>query len=165
MNFKNSKGITKTLQKISSKRKKILLDEINSTPYKLGNIISIIVCLIFISYIYKLETESPPCTCSYSWKRDYIKYYLIVGIIINVISLVNPLLYYQIPYLSGTIGIFGLIFIFVIISYIRELNRKKCNCSKNWKRTFMGVYAYLTAIIILISIIITLFTIVYMANK
>jgi len=48
-------------------------------------------------------------------------------------------------------GILGLVFIIIILMYILELEKKKCDCSKHWMRDFIK---YVSIIMLIITTII-----------
>ena len=116
----------------------------NKNTQMLAGIIGIAANVIILLYVLELEKEK--CACSENWKRDYIKYWSIIVIISTVIGLLMPSLldpkkiminslhklYFGISLLAGLFYTITL-----IVYYIQLNNKKKCLCSKDWKKHFM----------------------------
>ena len=116
----------------------------NKNTQTLAGFIGIVANVIILLYVLELEKEN--CACSENWKRDYIKYWSIIVIISTVIGLLMPSLldpkkiminslhklYFGISILAGLFYTITL-----IVYYIQLNNKKKCVCSKDWKKHFM----------------------------
>jgi len=117
-----------------------LIDIIKSFPARISNVIIIIIYAIFLCYI--LDLESKGCTCSTDWKRDYIKNFSILVLVFYGLEVVKPGLLLNSRLSAFLLTFFGLLFMFSTVKFISELRNKNCNCSKNWKRSFMETYMY-----------------------
>ena len=133
----------------------------------LGPIIFIFTVLlvntIMFTWIYDLERSS--CACSKSWKRDALKYSIPVTVALAVTAVVLrnvswSLVIYSLYNIAST---FVLI---CMLSYVMDLRRMTCKCSKGWRETFSYVWPITVAVVWLINVLIVLGVIVYAAvNK
>lgn len=121
---------------------------------QISSIIKIIIFAIFLTYVLKLEKEH--CECSEGWERGYIKYYSLAVIIFAIIQIFFTFEYARMNIIHTILGIGGLVFIFSVVKYIRDLKKDDCSCSKSWKRTAMNIYAWLSIILLIITFIATL---------
>ena len=123
--------------------------------------------VLILNYVIKLEKVS--CECSKDWKRDYIKYFAIITIIVMSLMTIIPLLtnryitLIQTPFfriLSGLFSIATLVNIYALFTYSQQIVLSTCKCSKSWERTFiyyysmviMSVYIFIITSIILLSL-------------
>lgn len=126
--------------------------------------ITISVILLFLlhyfMYIWTKELENKNCDCSDIIHRKIINYGSIVFFIILIFNYINiitnnifikPSIFISI--LFTTISI---IYLSIIIDYIRKLKEKQCECSEDWKRK----YGYIFSIIYLILSVLTLVIII-----
>lgn len=125
-------------------------------------VIHLVILSVFYNYVYRLEKIS--CECSKDWRRDYIKYFSMIYIISIIATLFSVYMYpnkelLQVTnYLNILVGLGNLVFIYAMISYVYKLKTLKCKCSMRWEREFMYGYTIVTAVFIMISIIINLFS-------
>ena len=120
----------------------------------------IIIVLYYIFYKYTLYLEEIHCSCSNNWKRDYIKHYSSISMIIitskllnnSLTKIVNPNVLYTIYLLDI---IFGAFYAIVLYNYTKELKESECKCSETWSRDFMYNYSLL---------ILGLYIIIYFAS-
>lgn len=125
-----------------------------------GTVVSNILYLLafalnayFLNYIMKLEKS---CECSMDWRRDYIKYYIIINMFVIILMALG--IYYKTHYLVQTLlGVFGLICTGLIFFYIRKLKEIKCACSETTARTVMEYFNYLSISIFFFAIVSILF--------
>jgi uncharacterized membrane protein len=145
-----SNTLTKSKSGLSSKQKPIVIDlkKIKLT-IQISSIIQIILFGIFLSYVYKLENEN--CECSKGWEREYIKYYSIAIILFSVIRIISPIVYASMKIVHTLVGIGGIVFIFSVVKYIRDLKKEDCDCSEDWKRSAINIYAWLSIILLIIT--------------
>lgn len=126
------------------------------------NIIGIIISVIILIYISKLERDG--CPCSEDWKRDYIKVFAIVTIVLSVTMCARSMMFGKLrvsdnaAFFIYTILFFyalaALINIFAMFTYSQGLIlNKKCPCSKDWTRTFMYYYSMVIGVFYFIIII------------
>ena len=121
---------------------------------QISSIIKIIIFAIFLTYVLKLEKEH--CECSDSWERGYVKYYSLAVIIFAIIQIFFTFEYAKMDIIHTILGIGGLVFIFSVIKYIRDLKKDDCSCSQSWKRTVLNIYAWLSIILLIITFVATL---------
>ena len=106
----------------------------------------IIIVLYYIFYKYTLYLEEIQCGCSNNWKRDYIKHYSSIAMIIitskllndSLTKIVNPNFLYTIYLLDI---IFGAFYAIVLYNYAKDLKDSGCKCSDTWSRDFMYSYS------------------------
>tara|TARA_Y100000991_G_scaffold214918_1_gene203832 strand:- start:2007 stop:2564 length:558 start_codon:yes stop_codon:yes gene_type:complete len=121
---------------------------------QISSIIKIIIFAIFLTYVLKLEKEH--CECSEGWEREYIKYYSLAVIIFAILQIAFTFEYAKMNIIHTILGIGGLVFIFSVVKYIRDLKKDECLCSQNWKRTVLNIYAWLSIILLIITFVATL---------
>jgi hypothetical protein len=101
-------------------------------------------------YIWTKELENKNCDCSDIIHRNIINYGSIVFFILlifnNINIITNGIFIKHSIYLSMLFTIVSIIYISIIIDYIRKLKEKQCECSEDWKRK----YGYICSIIYLI---------------
>lgn len=112
--------------------------------------------LHYFMYIWTKELENKNCDCSDIIHRKIINYGSIVFFILlifNYINIITNGIFIKTSiYLSMLFTIISIIYISIIIDYIRKLKEKQCECSENWKRK----YGYIYSIIYLILSVMTL---------
>jgi hypothetical protein len=114
----------------------------------------IIIFLIILSYVMNVETKCNRCVNDTNLKS--IKYMSIGFIIYNILLLIFPNLFdVRVELLSYLVYI---IYIVSIIKYVKKMNtHESCSsCSKDWRKTFMNIFAYITIIGIAITGLLTL---------
>ena len=133
-----------------------------------SNLFAFVIQGIFLMYI--LDLEKNKCECSEHWKRDYLKYHITAGIILNLLFIFMPQLI-QSPLFQKFIpilGILGILYVYSIFTWTRQLRHENCECSFDWKRTFMEYYSYFiigAVILQIISIIILIYQLKIMLNQ
>ena len=115
----------------------------------------IIIFSVFLSYVLNLEKDK--CKCSKGWERNYIKYFSLLVIIFSLIEIFSIETFYKLHVIHYIIGLGSVIFIYSIIKYVHELKKEDCQCSTNWKRSLLNLYAWIEIAIIIISIILIFF--------
>jgi hypothetical protein len=114
------------------------------------DLILIVFWAFVVAYVVRLEQIG--CECSKDWKRDFIKYYLLVIIPIMILKL-----FVDLPVaLAGLTFVFGLTFIFVVFTYIQELRKKKCECSKAPIRDILEIFNYIQIFLIGFALVLML---------
>ena len=119
-------------------------------------LIVLLVNILIVNYVRKLERVT--CDCSENWKRDYIKYYSLITVILTVLIALVPLFlqltnikYNITKFLAhkavGTISflytLFGIVNVYALFTYSQLIVLSKCDCSNSWERTFMYYYSML----------------------
>ena len=138
-----------------------LLKELKKPQFIL---LSVIVTILFgIFLLYVLDLEQQQCHCSDDWKRDLVKYYMIFLIGLRVVSLVLPSINVFLmgqPVLTGIMSLLNVGVMVLIIFFVKELRDQDCECSENWKRTFMEIYAYIVLVALGITTLLMIFAII-----
>ncbi len=125
----------------------------------------LLVNVLIINYVRKLERIS--CECSENWKRDYIKYYSLITIILTSLICIIPILFqllkinYKIEevlknnilsIVSTLYTLFGLVNVYCLFTYSQKIVLGDCDCSSSWERTFIYYYSMLvTSLYIFLS--------------
>lgn len=125
-----------------------------------GGLVSAILAAIVFVYVYNLEQDEK-CGCSKDWRRDFIKAYsgvLIVltsiGFLIQVSGVnINGTLRGVVKSIGGIMGLVAFVYIYALFTYSQKLIIEKCECSDNWQRTFIYYYSMVLAVIMLFVVI------------
>lgn len=111
---------------------------------------------ILISYTKSLEDKK--CACSANIRRKYIKYYGYFLFLASLVGLTTFILYIKNPdfrKFKSVLKIFILVIQFlaayVIFTYSKILEDRKCNCSDSWKKVFLKYYGY--ALIVFLALL------------
>lgn len=144
----------------------------NNTPLMIFFVILFTLIVVVINYmalqwIYKLEEIS--CKCSEDWKRDYIKYFLMVYFVILFVQMIiflfnlNQKDNYFFMILMGVFNLFSFINVIISIIYITQLKDIKCVCSEDVRREIYYYYKIITLALFALMLIsnILLFFVVY----
>ena len=119
------------------------------------DVLFIIFWIIVIKYIYDLENN---CKCSDDWKRDFIKYSLIVFVIFLTLKVIFKKKLYQInKSILFLIILLNFIFIFIVAIYINELKKNECKCSESDIRTIFEIVNYIRMFLIIIGFLGTVY--------
>ena len=115
------------------------------------NSIFVIFWIIVIKYINDLEKN---CKCSDNWKRDFIKYSLIIFVILLLFKIIlgKSLLSFN----KNLLFIFILLNIFftvIVLLYIKELKENECKCSESNIRTVLELVNYIRTFTIVSGIL------------
>ena len=126
---------------------------------QISSFIKILLFSLFLTYVLKLEKKN--CECSEGWERKYIKYYSVAVILFALLQIFATKLYLKYRLIHTVLGFGGIVFIFSVVKYIRDLKEEECDCSESWKRTALNIYAWLSIILLLITLVGTF----YLASK
>ena len=121
--------------------------------YLFINILFIVLWSFVFKYITELESN---CNCSNNWKRDFIKYSLIIFIIILFIQITLRFIKKKIKInniIPVLMFIFNFIFTIIVAVYINELKNKDCKCSESDMRTVLEIINYIRMSLIIIVIL------------
>lgn len=102
--------------------------------------------------------EKQDCQCSVDWRRDFIKYYLICVIIFIFASFAHIFLlnnkYNSIfDTLRYIFLISEIVFVTVVFLYIRDLIKKRCECSAGVERDVTLIYTVVDGVLIIATVI------------
>lgn len=116
-------------------------------------LLALVVNVIIINYVQKLEQQD--CECSEDWRRDFIKVFAIVTVllitlivIMNIVKIKVPLIFARIFRLFfGLYGLVGIVNIIALFTYSQKMmmSNTTCPCSNEWERTFIYYYSMLIA--------------------
>ena len=100
-------------------------------------LLSPIINILFFSFalMWVLKLEKPGCECSQDWRRDFMKYYFSFAIAFQFLILMQnkvALKALVIPFAIASLAYLG-----VCISYILELRREGCDCSRGMEQSIL----------------------------
>ena len=154
MKPKSSSSISKQL--LLNKENTIMKINISKYPMMAINIIIYVIILVYI-----FQMNSKLCRCASNWKKEFIKYFSFYAILRTILAAIySDNIYQKISSTPGLMvfpildAVLFLSFLIIILTYIAELKKnKRCLCSKNWKREFMWVLAWILIALLGISYI------------
>lgn len=121
----------------------------------ISNLVGVAINAVFLSYIRKLEVEK--CECSEDKLRDYIKYFsgAMIGLFLLSLLLAVLSVRVRVPRVLKMLVSFailgaGLYQVYALFKYSHRLTFSKpaCECSKDWRRTFMFYISIFYAILL-----------------
>jgi len=122
----------------------------------LGNLVGVAINVVFLSYVRKLEIEQ--CECSEDKLRNYIKTFsgAMIGLfLLNLLLAVLSIKVYVPRALRVIVSLLilsaGIYQVYALFKYSHKLTLSKpeCECSKDWRRTFMFYMSILYAFMLL----------------
>ena len=122
--------------------------------------VSYIVLWAFV-YAYVVRLETTGCECSYDWKRDFIKVYVIFMIPLMLMRVFDVL---PRVVLSITL-IFTIFFIIAVYRYIHELREKKCKCSEGTTRDVLEIVNYIQIFLLAFVVILVVMSLLFASNN
>lgn len=141
--------------------------DISPQMVRYGTFIAAFIMLLYITSIalstwilvYTFKLEKDKCECSLGWKHQYIQALLIISMILPVISLLTSTFKYGFI-IDVCIVLLSLIYIPVVFTYIRDMEKSQCGCSADPARTALKVINYINiasiSLLILFLIVIPL---------
>jgi hypothetical protein len=131
------------------------------------NVLVLALWLFIFNYIISLEKIG--CECSKSWQRDYIKYFIIVIMIMLILSTFEIFSFKTThPVIVGLYFIATIAFIIITYYYIQKLKVEKCECSAHVARDVLEIVNYIQMFLIALAFILMIyfmFTISQVAPK
>jgi hypothetical protein len=118
----------------------------------------VLLQLLVLNYLFQLETIG--CACAMDWRRSFIMFYLVLGVLNIFISAVVD--ESHIPYLQTIMVVVGVLNIIFTVQYVQKLKREKCECSQSVYRDVMVYVSIFNAIIyssILLYVVYALYTV------
>ena len=118
-----------------------------------GGILPIIINSLILYYIVNLEDVS--CNCITDWRHNYIKYFSIFILIMNILCLFSIRLSNDNPLMSIFL-ILSLVNMYALYTYVGDLNDTKCSCAVDKQKTlntFLYYYRYIFIIIPILFIL------------
>lgn len=94
-----------------------------------------IINVLFFSFAlaWILKLEKTECECSRDWRRDFMKYYFGFAILFQFLILMQK----QTKFLLVPFAVASLAYLGVCISYILELRKEGCGCSKGMEQSVL----------------------------
>jgi hypothetical protein len=134
----------------------------NNTNPIFGHIFPIIINSLILYYLINLEDAT--CNCITDWRHNYIKYFSISILTINIMCLFSMGMTNSsvanssdsINFLLSIFIVLSLVNMYALYTYIGDLNSTKCECAVDKQKdlnTFLYYYRYLFIIIPVIFII------------
>lgn len=116
------------------------------------DLLSMIFWIIILKYINDLEKY---CNCSYNWKRDFIKYSLIIFVIFLLLKIVfRKKLFSNINNnIIFLIVLLNVVFTIIVAIYINELKNIECKCSESNIRMIFEIINYIRLFIIILCLL------------
>ena len=116
------------------------------------------IVLYFITFSWIIMMEKQNCECSADWRRDFIKYYLVCIVIFIMASLINIFFLNNkfnviFNYLKYVFLLSEIVFITIVFLYIRDLIKKRCECSRSVERDITLIYTVVDGVIIIATFI------------
>lgn len=124
----------------------------------------VILQLLILNYLMQLEKIG--CACAMDWRRSFIMFYLVLGVINIFISAVVD--ESHIPYLQTIMVVVGVLNIIFTVQYVQKLKQQKCECSQSVYRDVMVYVSIFNAIIyssILLYVVYALYTVANFVKK
>lgn len=122
----------------------------------LGNLVGVAINVVFLSYVRKLEIEQ--CECSEDKLRNYIKTFsgAMIGLfLLNLLLTILSVKVYVPKALRVIVSLLilsaGIYQVYALFKYSHKLTLAKpeCECSKDWRRTFMFYMSIFYALMLL----------------
>ena len=115
-------------------------------------LIPISLNLYLLNYVFKLEGT---CDCSKDWRRDYIKYFLLLSLFFSLATVITIdfLKTIKSEIVSIILSAIWVVYLYVVFTYIRKLKNSKCLCSEDTARTVMQIVNYIGIGSIVLSIL------------
>lgn len=134
------------------------------------NYISLLIALTIFMYVYKLEQDK--CECSKDWRRDFIKVFSgIIIVLSSAFSVINcsgiklsSALSKLVEVIAMITGMASIVYLYSLFTYSRDLIEKKCECSDKWQRLFMYYYSIIVVVLIAIMML-SLLTLLLQSKK
>jgi len=90
-------------------------------------------------FVYIRNLEKTGCECAIDWKSDFILVYICIFLPLACWNAFSPFSYT----VGAFIGILTLAFIVIVLLYIHDLKKKKCECSESHIRDVLEIVNYI----------------------
>ena len=112
------------------------------------------------SYLYRLEKMR--CECAQGWRHDFLKYYLLVIIVLAVLKFAGiSTLTWPAP-IVAVIAVSSVAFIVIAYQYVHAL--KTCKCSEDTARTVLEIVNYIQIATLAFMVLFTLGLAIFLAG-
>ena len=120
--------------------------------------LQVAIYLLFLGYILHLENNNN-CPCSVTNERLFLKYWLSFVLGVTILVFLFDRAGIKMPgfmaSLLGIILLFGnLYYLYCVLVFVREMRNSECNCSDTLVRSVMEVFALVSVINILFSVLV-----------
>jgi hypothetical protein len=120
------------------------------------NVIAVAIWLFIFSYILHLEKIG--CECSKTWQRSFIKYFVIVIIVmlgLTTFEIWSPKTTH--PSLLTLYFVATIAFVLITYHYIQMLKVQKCACSQHLARDVLEIVNYIQLFLIALTFILMIY--------
>ena len=129
-------------------------------------LISLILNFIFLNYVDKLEKIK--CGCSQDWRRDFIKVYSILVIVLICAGFfldTKKLLKNDIVLGFLTlVQLAGFIYLYCLYTFSRDLKNGNCECSETWERKLIYNYSMIIIMLYLLTIVMNVGVVLFVTS-
>lgn len=122
-----------------------------------------VINAIILSWIFKIEKN---CPCSDDWRREYIKYYLIVGYILGLFIFMTKNIKFGVALTPITLGAL-VTYYYAVLTYIPMLHKTRCDCATqgDWRDNFIFWLVSASLIIIGLSFLVGVGAFAYLKSQ
>lgn len=129
-------------------------------------LISLILNFIFLNYVDKLEKIK--CGCSQDWRRDFIKIYSILVIVLICAGFfldTKKLLKNDtvLGFLT-LVQLAGFIYLYCLYTFSRDLKNGNCECSETWERKLIYNYSIIIIMLYLLTIVMNVGVVLFVTS-
>ena len=121
--------------------------------------ITAIVTIVLSCIVVYWTREMGACPCAASWKRGFLMWGYAVFIVTRLLILLRPTdrtAYFNVyfPFIAASL-VFNIVLFGVLLSYARDLEKLKCECSEGWQRkvAFVWPAVYFSLLSFLVTIL------------
>jgi hypothetical protein len=116
----------------------------------IGMAIEIALYIAFLVYLDRLERTG--CKCAMDWKRNVLIVYIVFMFAWKIATIFAPKLMYNVVLNTILVGL-RIMFIVLAVQYINKLKKDKCDCSSHLTREVLYYYAWISIILLIVSIV------------
>ena len=129
-------------------------------------LISLILNFIFLNYVDKLEKIK--CGCSQDWRRDFIKVYSILVIVLVCagffLDTKKLLKNNTVLGFLTLVQLAGFIYLYCLYTFSRDLKNGNCECSETWERKLIYNYSMIIIILYLLTIVMNVGVVLFVTS-
>ena len=129
-------------------------------------LISLILNFIFLNYVDKLEKIK--CGCSQDWRRDFIKVYSILVIVLICagffLDTKKLLKNNTILGFLTLVQLAGFIYLYCLYTFSRDLKNGNCECSETWERKLIYNYSMIIIMLYLLTIVMNVGVVLFVTS-
>lgn len=116
-------------------------------------LVAIALQVSILMWIRKLERTG--CECSKDWRRNYIAFYCVLGVVLGIVAIVGILTHNEWLLQAGSSVklILGFLFVVFGLQYVSRLKKEKCECSEDLRREILFIWNIIAAIFFGIALI------------